>query len=114
MNRTIALATQRPQWRTGTALISSGRMLWSAMSAALADGAVDHRVGDRAIRDAPLGEDRLVLAIGHERLHRVEDRLGHAVALRDRDPVGRGPVGRAHGLELAARLLHLVVGNRRV
>src|SRR6478672_6343822 len=96
---TIAPATHRPGWRTGIALISSGGTAEAAPPGAMsADGAVDLRVRDGAALDAPLGEDR----------------LRHAVVLRQRDPVGRRPVRLAAELELSVRLLDDVRSHRRV
>src|SRR5882762_9543844 len=128
----IAAPTQRPGWRTGTALMSSGRICATAVSVSavgvatalsrlarnlsglLANCSVDRRVRDRALLDAPLLQDGLVRAVGHEDLQRVADRLGHAVALGDRDPVRRGVVRAARQLELTVRLLDDVSRDGRV
>src|SRR4051812_41964625 len=108
---TTAAAIQRPTCRTGTAVIASGRppgsgptrLVVSAedATAPLAGGPVDRGVVDGARLDPPLLEDRLVLAVGDQRLHAGEHRLGHPVALRDRDPVRRRAVRLAGELELA-------------
>ena len=78
---------------------------WSELTAgrALADRAVDLRVVDRARLDAPLFEDRRVLAVGDQLLQRPSTGLAMPAALRDRDPVGRSPVRLADELELAVR-----------
>src|SRR6185437_4748637 len=95
----IAAATHRPGWRTGTARIVSGRArcacavacsLTCSLTQSSARGAVDHGIGDRAVLDAPLAEDLRVGAVRNQNLERGEDRVGHPVALRDRDAVGRG------------------------
>ena len=98
---TMAATIQRPGWRTGTALIGSERSAGVAVVSAV----VIDRTGpiqlvaplivglrDRAGLDAPLRQDRLVLAVRHELLERGEHRLGQAAVLRDRDAVGRSAV----------------------
>src|SRR5437763_11464674 len=102
---TIAAATHRPGWRTGIALISSGRPDGGAgsvvavalstgtteangMRPRLADRSVDLRVGDRARLNPPLRQDGLVGPVRHQLLERVEDRLRHTVPLRDCDAMG--------------------------
>ena len=69
---------------------------------------------DGAALDPPLGEDGLVLAVVDEHLERGQHRLREPAVLRHGQPVGgvldRGP----DELELAAGLLDLVVGHRRV
>src|SRR3954452_3651256 len=87
--------TQRPGWRTGTAVMSAGaspgpaevfREVVVTGRPGSARGAVDHRVGDRTRADPPLVQDRLVRPVRDQRLHRAEDRvLGRARGLGDRD-----------------------------
>src|SRR5579859_3010197 len=111
--RTTAAGTHRPGCLTGTALISSGRGPADGLSPAvgepstLAGGPVGHRVGDRAALQAPGGEDLRVGTVRHQLLDRVEYRLRHPVALRDRDAVRRGAVGLPDQLERAVGLLDL-------
>src|SRR5580704_16132674 len=114
---TSVAASQRPGWRTGTALISSGRAAAGSLisvpgegqaARGLARGAVDSRSGDRARRDAPALQDREVLAVGYQQLECPQDRLRHPRSLRDRDAVGCGAVRFADELERALGLLDLV------
>src|ERR1700755_391072 len=112
---TITPATTGPGWQTGIALISSGGTAEAAPPGAMsADCAVDLRVGDGAALDAPLGEDLVVRPTLDQVLHRVEDRLRHAVVLRQRDPVGGCPVRLAAELELPVRLLDDVSSDGRI
>src|SRR3954452_19832417 len=119
---TMAAAIQRPGCRTGTALMSSGRPAGgpgcvtsgNATYVGSARRPVDHRVRDRTGLDAPLREDRLVLAARDQLLHRGLDGLLHSALLRYRYAVRRLSVWLAHDLELAARLLDDVGGHGRV
>src|SRR5512133_3726542 len=117
----MAVATQRPGWRTGIALISSA-LTGSAVSVAitpqsrpwLADRAVDRRVVDRPLLDVPLLQERRVRAVVDELLQRVEDWLGHAVALGDRHAVRSGVVRLPRQLEVPIGLLDDVRRHRGV
>src|SRR5262249_53766277 len=116
----IAVATHRPGWRTGIALISSGRT-WSTVSVAirprvrrLTDCRVDLRVRNRALLHVPLREQLLVRPVADQLLERRLGGLRHPVALRERDAV-RSVVVRLPGqLELPVRLLDDVRGDGRV
>src|SRR5450756_514943 len=96
--RITALATQRHGCRTGTVFRSAGSSVWTAppgtlepggsvtagppgrRSAPLAGGAVDHRAGDCARRDAPLLQDLAVDAVADEEVDGGLHRGGHAVS----------------------------------
>src|SRR5215212_2034392 len=115
---TTAAATHRPGWRTGTASIASGGTRSAVVDAvvlmrtrASALSAVDRGARNGAALDAPLAEDLLVLPVRDDLLDGGEDRLVEPAALRQRDAVGSGAVRLADDLELAARLLHRVVGD---
>src|SRR5215472_3358229 len=78
---TTRFATQRDGWRTGTALISSGGTAEAAPPGAMsACCAVDLRVRDGALLDAPLLQDRHVRALLHQVLDGGEHGLRHPVA----------------------------------
>ncbi len=80
----------------------------------LLHGRVDFRRGDRTLLSAPLFQDFGVLAIGHDRLDRLQHRLGQAAVLGNDNAVGRGVVGHTRKLELAARFLDDPRRHRRV
>src|SRR3954468_13133241 len=113
-----AMRTQRPGCRTGTALIGSGRArsLTSRSVIDDSDGRVHRGVGDGAGVDAPLRQDRLVGAVGDQRLQRALDRDGHRVGLvlGQHVAVRRRGVDVADQRQLAVGLLHRVRTDRRV
>src|SRR5579875_2280581 len=115
---TITIATHRPGCRTGTALISGGRVpaacRWSCAVTASADRAVDHWLGDPAALHAPLLEQLLVRAVLHQLFQRCLHGPCHAVALRQRDAVRRDLERLAGHLELAVGLLDDVGDDLRV
>src|SRR4029450_5540001 len=92
---TIAVATQRPGWRTGIALISadllSSGLVRSRVSVVaietsydrrgLANRAVDGGVVDRPLLDVVLLQEGHVRPVRHQLLDRVEDRLRHPAVL---------------------------------
>src|SRR6266545_3521806 len=98
------MATQRPGWRTGTAVTASGRarsaVFVSVMTprAGTRTSGVDGRGVDGPRVNAPLGQDRLVGPVGDERGARAGERIG-AVGLLHRVGGPRG-VGE-HGVVLA-------------
>src|SRR5579875_1250629 len=117
---TTTAATQRPGWRTGTTG-SSGRgwVPWPAEDIGLQGGgspwcqagwlagrAVDDRVGDGTLLHPPLVQDLLVLAVGHDGLHGLQQRLGQPAALGHDEAVGSGLEGLAGQLELPMGLVH--------
>src|SRR5215213_9571178 len=117
------MATQRPGWRTGTALTVSGGtrsgvlVAVSVMAPAPFDrtSGVDGRVVDRPRVHAPLGEDPLVGAVVDQGLDRIGDGLGEvALLLLDDVAVGGGVVDVAEQLELAVGLLDGVGEHRGV
>src|SRR5579875_2037263 len=79
----------------------------------LADRAVDlHlRGGYLYAVEAPLLEDLLVGAVLDQVQQGCMDRVGQTGALGDRKPVRSRRIGRAHQLELAARLVDLIHGH---
>src|SRR4029453_16565686 len=105
------IATQRPGCRTGTAVMASGcarsAVFVSVMRApGSAPSGIDGGVVDGARLDAPLLEDRLVGAVGDQRLDRVGGRLGElGLVLLDHVTVRRRVVDVTKQLELAVGLL---------
>src|SRR5712691_7380429 len=141
MTSTSTAPTHRHGCRTGIALIACGRRpacdlpagapeAMAVTSKALpvpsvgryaggADRIVvverDIGAGDRAIGNAPLVEDVLVVVVVvHQVLDGVGDRLLEGAAFDDGDAVGRNAAGLAAQLQLAAGLVHLVVSHRLV
>src|SRR5262245_28590464 len=109
-------ATQRPGWRTGTALMSAGPAAGGTSGTPGVAGsgpgrsarrAIDHdaSAGDAAFHHAPLGQDLLIDPLGHDGFHGGEDRGGHAARLGDGDAVGHYKERRAGQLEHPVRLL---------
>src|SRR5882757_543497 len=119
--------TQRPGWRTGTALIGAAPV-GAELAGGIGLGSVSVVTGrslsgvgvdlcglDRALGAVPLGHDLAVGAVLDQCLHRALDRLGEVtLALLQRDAVRRGLVLVAQLLELPVGLDHRVVHHRRV
>src|SRR6266508_219620 len=115
------MATQRPGWRTGTAVTASGRarsaVFVSVMTprAGTRTSGVDGRGVDGPRVNAPLGQDRLVGPVGDERAERAGERIGEVgLLLLDHVPVRRRVVDVTEQLELAVGLLHRVGDHRGV
>src|SRR5438270_6837952 len=97
--RTSAAPTQRPQWRKGTALMTSGSVgltlrPWSA--------AVERRRLQGPAGEVPLLQDLVVGAVGDDRLQRRLQRVPQLrLFLRDGDAVlARLETGGPHDLEV--------------
>src|SRR5512132_3818640 len=114
------IATQRPGCRTGTAVMASGcarsAVFVSVMLApGPADSGIDGGGVDGARLDAPLVEDRLVGAVGDQRLDGVGHRLGElGLVLLDHITVRRRVVNVTEQFELAVGLLDGVGDHRGV
>src|SRR3990170_3555811 len=100
-----ATASHRPGWRTGTALIGSGRPSFSiGGDTPVTSSAPDLRGRDRAVGHVPLLEDRRVGAVVDQGLDRAAHRLGVlALALREGSAVRSGAVGVAELLDRTVR-----------
>src|SRR5882757_996575 len=123
-----ATDTQRPGWRTGTALIGAAPVgaeptgglgsVCVVTGRSLSGVGVDLRGLDRTVgaaRAVPLGHDLAVGAVVDQCLHRALDRLGElTLALLQRDAVRRGLVLAAQWLKLAVGLADRVVDHWRV
>src|SRR5580765_3623409 len=101
------IASQRPGWRTGRAWMAPGRSEVSVVMRSGRRRRVDGEGADRSAGVAPLGERRLVGAVGVYRGERVGDGLGEVGLGLGQDEAVRGRVvDVAKGRELTVGLLH--------
>src|SRR5438105_1102161 len=115
IRRTTPAPTQRPQWRTGTALMASGSALLTLRPRS---AAVERRRLQRPTGDVPLLQDAVVGAVGNDRLERRLQGVAQArLLLWNGDSVLADlEAGCAHDLEVASVPGDLLVvgGDREV